>query len=253
MNRTPPIEVRRILRGEVGFGCPVPDCGNPYLEWHHFDPPWREREHHDPTGMVALCAEHHGKADAGAFTKAQLRAFKQSHPSIVSGRFDYLRHRMLGVVGGNFFYETPILVAYGQRPQIWWSRGENDYLRLSVRMVSISDEPRLTLDENDWIIRGNPTDFECPPSGKRIFARYSNGDVLGIEFFELSDSSAAEAKYPQTSRLSWKSLDFPITAVEIQNHVGGTGVGFGPLSSMLPGEGVFQGNFAVGSPVGLRW
>src|SRR5918912_315690 len=36
VNRTPPAAVRRELRREVGFGCPVPDCGNPYLYWHHF-------------------------------------------------------------------------------------------------------------------------------------------------------------------------------------------------------------------------
>ena len=39
MNRTPPKKVIQTLRQEVGFGCPIPNCGNPYLEWHHFDPP----------------------------------------------------------------------------------------------------------------------------------------------------------------------------------------------------------------------
>ena len=73
VNRTPPPEVRRELRREVGFGCPVRDadgvrCGNPYLYYHHFDPPWATEEHHNPAGMIALCGEHHPKADAGTFT-----------------------------------------------------------------------------------------------------------------------------------------------------------------------------------------
>src|SRR5688500_4829581 len=131
MDRTPPIEVRRTLRREVGFGCPVPACGNPYLEYHHFAPAWRERNHHDPVGMIALCAEHHAKADAGAFTEEQLRTFNSLCPGSVSGRFDYLRHKLLGVVGGNFFFETPVLVQASGEPQIWWSRDENGYLRLS--------------------------------------------------------------------------------------------------------------------------
>src|SRR5215211_7582447 len=76
VNRTPPIEVRRELRREVGFGCPVDGCGSPYLTWHHFDPPWKERQHHDVVGMVALCREHHDKADVGAFTRQQLRQLK---------------------------------------------------------------------------------------------------------------------------------------------------------------------------------
>ncbi|MEP7217736.1 MAG: hypothetical protein ABI876_02405 [Bacteroidota bacterium] len=98
MNRTPPAEVRKALRQEVGFGCPIPGCANPYLEWHHFAPPWHIREHHDPEGMIALCAEHHKKADAGAFTDDQLRQFKQRgvDPAIeIKGRFDWLRNRLL--------------------------------------------------------------------------------------------------------------------------------------------------------------
>src|ERR1700704_1512180 len=76
MNRTPPAEVRRLLRKEVGFGCPVAGCDSPYLSWQHFEPPWEERQHHEPKGMVALCVLHHGQADARAFTVDQLRAFK---------------------------------------------------------------------------------------------------------------------------------------------------------------------------------
>jgi hypothetical protein len=37
--RRPYAHVVRQLRQEVGFRCPVDDCGNPYLTWHHFDPP----------------------------------------------------------------------------------------------------------------------------------------------------------------------------------------------------------------------
>jgi hypothetical protein len=77
MERTRPLaEIRRQLRGEVGFGCPVEGCGSPYLTWHHFDPPWREREHHDADGMFALCLQHHKEADSGAFSDSQLRSFK---------------------------------------------------------------------------------------------------------------------------------------------------------------------------------
>jgi hypothetical protein len=70
----------RKLRQEVGFGCPIPRagraCGNPYLAYHHFDPPWTVEQHHNPAGMVALCAEHHAKADARAFPIEYLRKLK---------------------------------------------------------------------------------------------------------------------------------------------------------------------------------
>ncbi len=74
----PPADIRRALRVEVGFGCPVDGCGSPYLTWHHFDPPWRERQHHDAAGMIALCLQHHKEADSGAFSHEQLRVLKAS-------------------------------------------------------------------------------------------------------------------------------------------------------------------------------
>src|SRR5215207_2549038 len=102
MTRTPPVKVIRQLRQEVGFCCPVEGCGNPYLTWHHFDPPWRVEEHHRPEGMIALCAEHASKADHGAFTDDQLRELKRigrSRATEARARFDWIRRRVLGIVG----------------------------------------------------------------------------------------------------------------------------------------------------------
>jgi hypothetical protein len=82
------------IRREVGFRCPVPDCGSPYLTWYHFDPTWHEREHNEPSGMIALCQEHHDKADAGAFTLEQLRDMKRQgreRSETLKGRFDWVR------------------------------------------------------------------------------------------------------------------------------------------------------------------
>lgn len=89
--RDPYRDVKRQLRQEVRFGCPVADCGNPYVTWHHFDPPWRVEHHHRPEGMIALCLEHAPQADAGAFTDDQLRALKRGGGNlsdIIAGRFN---------------------------------------------------------------------------------------------------------------------------------------------------------------------
>jgi hypothetical protein len=171
MNRTPPIEVRRILRQEVGFGCPVPNCGNPYLEWHHFDPPWRILNHHEPNGMIALCGEHHSKADAGAFTVEQLHKFKKevaNNSQEIKGSFDWLRNKILLVAGSRFYYEALMILEINKEPIIWLRRDENGNLLLNFRMLTTTKEPRLLLEDNFWVMKGNPTDFECPPSGKLI-------------------------------------------------------------------------------------
>jgi hypothetical protein len=225
MNRTPPVEVRRHLRGEVGFGCPVPDCGNPYLSWHHFDPPWHVKQHHNPAGMIALCEDHHNKADAGAFTKDQLRAFKtdaksRSDRTEVAGRFDWLRNSLLLVVGGNMWYETYVALAIGNQPIIWLERDTKGYLTLNVKMLSMTDEPRLLLENNDWLLTGSPRDFECPPSGKLIHARYPNDDDLSVEFGELPTVDDALKRFSRFR--GGDAVHFPTTFVEITTKVGGT-------------------------------
>lgn len=52
--------------------------------------------------MIALCSEHHLKADAGAFTVDQLCEFKLKgavNREELRGRFDWLRNKLLVVVG----------------------------------------------------------------------------------------------------------------------------------------------------------
>ena len=237
MNRKPPIDIRRTLRREVGFGCPVPKCGSPYLEWHHFDPPWRVRQHHDPNGMIALCSEHHPKADAGAFTAEQLREFKingAANHEEIRGRFDWLRNKLLLVAGSCFFYETLTILEFRGSPVIWLRRDENDYLLLNLRMLTTSKQNRLWLEDNYWIEKGMPIDFECPPSGKLIHAKYSNGDELRIEFFELPSPMEAQKRYPSARVEQW-GIQFPITIVEVLKRVGGTSINFGPNWTTLGG------------------
>jgi hypothetical protein len=248
MDRTPPVAVRRALRQEVGFGCPVPGCGNPYLEYHHFDPPWRLREHHEPAGMVALCAEHHSKADSGSFTTDQLRGLKRPSDVSVRGRFDWLRNRLLVVLGGTYCYETPVILVFRGEKSIWLTPDEEGLLRLNLKMPTISTENRLALENNDWIVRGEPIDFECPPSGKLIRARYANGDDLRIEFFELTTETIAK-KYALSSTVL-SEIVFPITAVELQLTVGGTNICFGPGWSKFPGI-TMSGCFSIRNPAAL--
>lgn len=250
MNRTPPVPVRRALRQEVGFGCPVQDCGNPYLSWHHFDPPWSEREHHDPPGMIALCAEHHSKADAGAFDKEQLRQLKRdpfAKGRAVKGRFDWLRNELLLVVGGMFYLRTPIAVQVGGRPIVSTTRDSDGHALLNVNMLSTSGRPRMVMVESYWLSHGEPDDLECPPNGRLVAASYPGGDLLRVEFFKLADAAAVRERYPDAS---WP-LPVPINAVEIRMRVGGTEIDFGPRESRLPGGNIFPNGLIRDCPVGL--
>ncbi|WP_319381150.1 HNH endonuclease signature motif containing protein [Thiomicrorhabdus sp.] len=228
MNRNPPVKVKRILREEVGFGCPVPGCGQPYLEWHHFDPPWHQANHHNPDGMIALCRMHHLQADQGAFTADQLREMKRcgkENWKQVSGKFNWMRNRLLAVVGGNFYYETPVIFQFKEKPVIWFERDEKGYFLLNLNMLSTGSEPRAYIRNNEWFNVGGEEDIECPPSAKRLKIQYPNGDLVAIEFFELNRLEEAEQRYPGAGVERWP-IELPITAVEVTNVVADSGLEF---------------------------
>jgi hypothetical protein len=245
MSRTPPVDVIRALRTEVGFGCPVPMCGNPYLEWHHFDPPFATEAHHRPEGMIALCAEHHRKADAGAYTADQLREFKANkvNAESVRGTFDWLRNDLLAVVGGNFYYETlKVLVVDGQ-DTVWFRRDEDGYLRLNVRVPSLSPEPRAVIEDNLWHNIGDPADLRSPPSGRALEIRYATGDRLAVEFFEIQTQEDLYARYRSEILRDRAALKLPITVVEVTLHIGGTEVSLAAGGTTLPGNNQIRGGF----------
>lgn len=226
MQRTPPTNVRRRLRQEVYFGCPVPDCGSPYLTWHHFDPPWRRRQHHNPTGMIALCREHHDKAEAGTYTIEQLRHFKVipwCATTPANGRFDWLRRELVAVLGDNLFIDTPTLIAMRKTTVIGFTRDSHNHMLLDVNMPSATGRQRLSVKESGFVADGNPVDFEAPPHGRLIAARYANGDRIRIEFFDISSKEDAVKLYP-SGPFAHANLTYPAVAVDFELILPGLGI-----------------------------
>jgi hypothetical protein len=185
--------------------------------------------------MIALCAEHHAKADAGAFTVEQLRELKSRPARVVVGRFDWRRRELLAVVGGNLYFETPVMVQHRGAPLIWFERDVESNLLLSAKMLSASSEPRLWLDNNDWHLEGPAVDLQSPPNGRLIRVQYPNGDSLRVEFLDLDSASVAAKRYSHFQAAIWPQFKFPITAVELQMQVGGTPYSFGPTESRFGG------------------
>ena len=205
--------------------------------------------------MIALCGEHHAKADAGAFSNEQLRKYKEDgirRSEEIRGRFDWMRREMLAVIGGNFYLETPVMVEFRGEPAIWYNRDEDGYLLLNFRMLTVSGKPRVRLEDNFWLPRGEPDDVESPPNGRHLKVSYENGDLLQVEFFELEDQSKFLRRYPGAERFVGH-IPFPITAVELTSNVGGTEVEFGPRETILPGNTVLKGGLIARCRVGLSF
>ncbi|WP_318400583.1 HNH endonuclease [Photobacterium leiognathi] len=229
-----PRGVKKILRAEVGFGCPVKGCGNPYLEYHHFDPPVSVKPHNEPEGMIALCAQHHKKADGGAYTVDQLHEFKKdkTNANLVKGNLDWLRKDLLAVVGGNFYYETPRIITIDDIDLVSLVRDEDGYLRLNINMLSLESEERIIIDENSWENVGSPLDLRSPPQGKELEVRYRNGDYLYLRFVELDTFEQAQKRYGTDI---FREIAFPITAVEVNMTISGTRIELTPTMSKLGG------------------
>lgn len=234
MPRTPCAAVRRALRQEVGFGCPVDGCDNPYLEYHHFDPPWHVEQHHDPTRMIALCATHHAKADA--WTVEQVRQLKDAvtRSGPVKGRFEWMREDVLAVIGGNYYYETPNMVVFREQPLIWFERDDERRLLLNMNMLSAAGLPRTSLVNGDWFLRGEPEDVESPPNGSRLRVRYANGDEIAIRFRKWVSADALGKVHARALALG-DELTFPLLTAEVAMTVGGTDLSFGPTETKLGG------------------
>ena len=195
-SRQPPAPIRRQLRREVNWGCPVTDCGNPFLSYHHFAPPFREfrtTTSHDPDGIIALCLAHAGKADGGAFTVDQLREMKRN-PFLcgvqVAGRNDWLRRNTVLRAGTNTFVNIATLVTVDERRVIWFDRSPEGYLQLSMKVLDAQGKPLFEMENNDWIVSGPLSDLEARPRGRHLVVKSQvDGFRMKLGFENLDESS----------------------------------------------------------------
>jgi hypothetical protein len=252
VTRTPPKAVLSGLRREVGFGCPVDDCGVPFLTWHHFDPPWSKERHHRPGGMIALCSVHHAAADQGAFTVEQLRAMKLRYletGQLVQSRLQWMRRDLLLFVGGTLYYRTPVIFRWDLHDVISLNRDGDGMLTLNAEMLTISGKSRLHIRDNFFRVRsGDDLDLECAPSGHRLSAKYENGDYLSVRFREVKDAAECVKRYG--SEPTAFGAVFPIVVVEVANTIGGTGIRFSATETTI-GTNAISGSMVVSCSAGI--
>ncbi|MDO4820878.1 MAG: hypothetical protein Q4A03_02360 [Rothia sp. (in: high G+C Gram-positive bacteria)] len=193
VSRNIPVAVKKELRKEVEFGCPINGCGVPYLEYHHFDPPWHVENHHRPEGMIALCATHHAKADA--FTVKQMREFKNNAQNeIVKGRFEWLRDEVLARIGGNYFFKNQVELRICDVDVVWFERDDAGNLCLNINFIEVRGQKLWVhpiMRNNDWIFNTNVLDIDCKASGKELEVKFYDGSMVSIAFKEIKTPGEA--------------------------------------------------------------
>lgn len=225
MSRKPPRKIIRELRKEVGFCCPVEGCGSPFLEFHHFSPPWRNGNTHRAEGMIALCQLHHDQADGGAFTNAQLIDLKRNgkkRNKKLSGKFNWMRDQLLAIISGGCHLDPTVILRIKDRDVIWFERDKNGSFLLNFDCLTITGEDRACMRNNQWFTTGNEVDIICPPSGKKIKVEYSNGDFFEINFITIQDSLDFESRYNKNAVVD-QFAKFPLTVVHLRFNIEGSG------------------------------
>ncbi|MFG0293299.1 MAG: hypothetical protein ACF8MJ_09125 [Phycisphaerales bacterium JB050] len=196
LNRTPPRDVIRELRREVGFRCPVPGCGDPFLEWHHFDPPWSEKQHHDPRGMIALCSKHHKAGDRGIFSGAQLRTFKATTPQslTVEEPFPWCLGDFVVRFGSNYSIGCSSVIAVGGEKLLRVEQADNGILQLSFLVRTTTGEVAIEMDRNTLIADTDQLeDLQLNVGQDRISAWLAKRDYgVDLSFKRMSRESFAK-------------------------------------------------------------
>lgn len=223
-NRYPNSKVREILRKEVGFGCPVKNCGSPYLTYHHFDPPWNKCKEHNPDGMIALCLSHHKEADHGAFSIAQLYELKKS-PFLLkeglnpSGKFNWIRKSLVFQAGSNWFINPSIVITKGKLPIL---KIIGDSHAVAFVDFSIYNKTGILVFEmvkNEWIVTSEVTDLICPPSNKAItLSSVLEGFKFQLRFDSVSASQLLTKQYGSISRSILDNLLLHIEGFDLEDH-----------------------------------
>jgi hypothetical protein len=177
------------LRREVGFGCPV--CRSPFLEWHHFDPPWEKEKHWRPEGMVAMCPICHGSADrsrshAGSYSDDELRALKKSSRSsadVIANFPTWQDKESLLVRVGGFYTDTSApVISINEIPQIALSKNAEGLLSLTFELRNKNDDVVVKMEDN-WFtaLPSYVHDMTVTPKTQEVKVWLGQADV-GLEF-----------------------------------------------------------------------
>lgn len=167
-NRTPGAYIRKVLREEVNYGCPI--CRSPFLDYHHFDPPWEPKQIHNISGMIAMCPSHHAQADVGTWTNDELRKMKRTDQSnSISGKIHWSLHNTIVIAGRNMFTGKNISFTLLGHEVLRLKEIEPDVIALNALIFNENMQPVLRIDENDIILAPKlVSDFNCKASANCI-------------------------------------------------------------------------------------
>lgn len=193
--RRPPADVLRQLREEVNYSCPI--CGSPFLSWHHFDPPYHVKPHHNPDDMIALCPLHHKMADSGMYSADQLQALKrrQSDTSYIACRWPWDPENIAFFFGGSILFGARPVLSIRGNTVVGAYRGK--FTQNDVPSILFDLNLRTRDGKSIARVEGNLfetytaglEDFVFAPGANKFEIEHISGTKLKLEFHRYDSTS----------------------------------------------------------------
>jgi hypothetical protein len=151
LSRHIPEHAKRAIRQRCGFGCVV--CGCSIVEYHHFEPEYKDAHAHTVGGITLLCPTCHSKEQAGIFSSELIKRANSAPSAKLHG----------------FASDSLVLPAHS-----------TPFIRLGK--TAIYSVVALMLDDKVLLGVFPP---EVPGAPARIFARLEDGNGV---FFGIEDN-----------------------------------------------------------------
>ena len=174
-----PEPIARQIRQRCGFGCVI--CGNPFIDYHHFDPPFSQVREHRADGITILCANHHREANHGRRSAESIKAYNADPECRRTGHTVAALDgsmRPLKFMMGSAVFDTPVVLMYESTEIISFRppEAEGAPWRLSARIFDRTGRELLRITDNEWRIGINQYDITA--QGKTVEVRQKKGDVV---------------------------------------------------------------------------
>lgn len=193
------------LRKETNFRCANPDCDSVILTYHHFDPSWRERQHNEVEGMIALCPECHWRAEGGAWTKEKLREFKKHAGAPRPFQDDLIRpeksKKALYRLGGNYIFSCPNILIGADVPLLGESRSEDGRLLFNLQILDERNNLLVVIHENSLAV-DTLENYDCyysPKANHLIVRRRQRKVILELRLCRLTMDALQESISSESS------------------------------------------------------
>lgn len=175
-----PLPLRRAVRKEAYFGCVL--CGSPIIEFHHIEPFHKVNEH-TKENLVALCPEHHHRADCAeipvsVITKAKNQPINKEKDFVSKDFFLSNYNDMRTRVGSNVYIRTPKILVVDEYPLITLTSDEEGNALLNAKFYNPNDVLLAEINNNEWLAYNNPVLWDISYSPGHLKINLNKGNIF---------------------------------------------------------------------------